>query len=63
MKLYVEVDTDEEQDAPLSEAELERVEKAVAIVRDGGGLVTDDPEERDRLLAGATGVVFYRKDG
>jgi hypothetical protein len=62
MKLFIEVDTDEAEDAPLSETELARVEKAIAFVRDGEFKVTDDPVERDRWLEGQTGVMFYRKD-
>lgn len=61
MKLIVEVDTEEEEDAPLSEVELERVEKAIAGVRDGKFRVTDDSAERDRWLSDVVGVVFYRK--
>jgi hypothetical protein len=62
MKLFIEVDTDEAEDAPLSEAELARVEKAVAFVRNGEFRTTGDPAERDKWLEDQTGVVFYRKE-
>ena len=62
MKLFLEIDTDEGEDAPLSEIELGRVEKAVAHVRDGKYKVTDDPEERDKWLSEGVGVMWYRKE-
>lgn len=62
MKLFLEIDTDEDLNAPLSEAELRAVEKAVAKVRAGDIKTTSDPAERDEWeAAGNAGVLWYRK--